>query len=54
MHHEHHGEEDTPAQERANTAAEPLSIEQEPDGQRADNLGHPIHEVVEGTGADVE
>lgn len=54
MHYEHHGEEDTPAQERADPATKPLSIEQEADSQRTNDLRHPVHKIVERTSADVE
>jgi hypothetical protein len=54
MDKENEEEEDAPAREGADSAAEILLIEEEADGERANDLCDPVHEVVQGSCADVE
>jgi len=46
--------EDSPAREGADPAGEAPLIKEKPDGERANDLGDPVDDVVQGTGTDVE
>ena len=47
MDEEDHDEEDTPAREGSQAAAERMLVEQEADAHGADNLREPVDEIVE-------
>lgn len=51
---EDHREEDGPACKRSGTSAETSAIQDETDHPRTEDLGKPIHEVVQRSGANVE